>query len=94
MGMPLGGFVRVHSEQPFYSLHWYRGKGGVNAFAYNWGRETAWIHSPYRMVVRVWRKLRASRRVVATMLIPLWESATWWRLVVPEAAHFAEAVVD
>ncbi len=28
------------------------------------------------------------------MLIPLWESATWWRLVVPDAAHFAKAVVD
>ncbi len=37
----------------FYSLHWCRGTGGVNAFAYNWGGETAWIHSPYRMVGRV-----------------------------------------
>ncbi len=22
------------------------------------------------------------------MLIPLWESATWWRLVMPDAAHY------
>ncbi len=28
------------------------------------------------------------------MLIPLWESAPGWRIVVPDAAHFAEAVVD
>jgi hypothetical protein len=77
----------------FYSLHWCRGTGGVNAFAYNWGGETAWIHCPYRMVGRVWRKLQHDEGV-ATMLIPLWESATWWRLVVPDAAHFAEAVVD
>ena len=25
----------------FYSLHWCRGTEGVNAFAYNWGGETA-----------------------------------------------------
>jgi hypothetical protein len=25
------------------------------------------------------------------MSIPLWESATWWRLVAPDVAHFAEA---
>ncbi len=28
------------------------------------------------------------------MLIPLWESAAWWRLVALDVAHFAEAVVD
>ncbi len=28
------------------------------------------------------------------MLIPLWESAPWWQLVCPDAAHFAECVVD
>ena len=33
-------------------------------------------------------------RVTTTMLIPLWESATWWRLVVPDGAHFVEAVGD
>jgi hypothetical protein len=77
----------------FYSLHWCRGSGGVNAFAYNWSGETAWIHCPYRMVGRVWRKLEHDG-AIATMLIPLWESATWWRLVAPDVAHFVEAVVD
>ncbi len=28
------------------------------------------------------------------MMIPLWESAKLWRLVVPDGAHFAEAAVD
>jgi len=28
------------------------------------------------------------------MLIPAWESATWWRLVVPDGTNVAEAVVD
>ena len=28
------------------------------------------------------------------MLVPLWESATWWTLLVLDAIHFAKAVVD
>ncbi len=28
------------------------------------------------------------------MPIPLWESAPWWQLVCPDAAHLAECVVD
>ena len=31
---------------------------------------------------------------MATLLLPLWESATFWTLLVPDAIHFAEAVVD
>ena len=78
----------------FYSLHWYRGSGGVQSFAYDWGGEVAWIHCPYRMVGRVWRKLQHDGVIIATMLIPSWESATRWRLVVPDEVHFDEAVVD
>ena len=54
----------------FFSLHWCRGTGDVNAFAYNWGGETAWIHCPYRMVGHLWRKLQHDGGV-ASMLIPL-----------------------
>ena len=42
---------------------------------------------------RVWRQLQHDGGI-ATMVIPLWESAKWWRLVVPDVAHFVEAVVD
>ena len=44
------------------------------------------------MMGNVWRKLRHDG-TIAMMLIPLWESDTWWRLVVPDAAHFVKAVV-
>ena len=77
----------------FDSLHWCRGTRGENVFAYKWGGETAWIHCPYRTVGRVRQKLQHDGGV-ATMLISLWKSSTLWRLVVPEAAHFYEAVVD
>ena len=77
----------------FYSLHWCRGTAGVNAFAFNWGGESAWINCHFRLIGRVWRKLE-SDAATATVLVPLWESATWWTLLVPDAIHFAEAVVD
>jgi hypothetical protein len=41
----------------------------------------------------VQRKLQ-SDAAVATLLVPLWESATWWTPLVPDAIHFAEAVMD
>ncbi len=77
----------------FYSLHMCKGSEGVNAFAYDWSGVTAWIYCPYKIVGRVWEKSQHDG-AIATMLIPLRESATWWRLVVPDAAHFVEAVVD
>jgi hypothetical protein len=77
----------------FYSLHWCRGTAGVNAFAYFWGGELVWVNCPYRLLGRVWRKLKHDG-ATATVLVPLWESATWWGLVVPDGAHFSEEVVD
>ena len=76
-----------------YSLHWCRGTSGVNAFAFNWGGESAWANCPYILLGRVWRKME-SDAATASLLVPLWESATWWTLLVPDAIHFAEAVVD
>ena len=63
----------------FYSLHWCRGTLGVNAFGYSWSGENCWINAPYRVIGRVWRALR-EQNSVATILVPLWESSTWWHL--------------
>ncbi len=65
----------------------------MQAFAYEWRGEVTWIHCPYGMVGRVWQNLQHDG-VTATMQIPSWESATLWRLVVPDGAHFDEAAVD
>ena len=32
--------------------------------------------------------------MVATLIVPLWEFATWWGLVVPDSAHLAYELVD
>ncbi len=45
----------------FYSLHWYTGSRGVNAFAYDQGGGSGWIHCPYRILGRVLEKAGARR---------------------------------
>jgi hypothetical protein len=78
----------------FYSLHWCRGSAGCDAFAFAWGGEGAcWVNCPYRVLGRVWRKLR-SDGARATILVPLWESATWWGLLAPDGVHLSEEVID
>jgi len=42
----------------FYSLQWCRGSAGCDAFAFDWSGEVALVSFPYRMIRRVWRKLR------------------------------------
>ena len=82
-----------HQCAKFYSLHWCRGSAGVNAFGYCWTGENCWINCPYRLIGRVWRTLR-EQRAVASMLVPLWKSATWWQLIAPEVGHLSDRVVD
>ena len=77
----------------FYSLHWCRGTAGVNAFGFLWIGENCWINAPYRVIGRVWRSL-LEQGAVATILVPLWQSATWWLLIAPDAIHLSEFVVD
>ena len=48
---------------------------------------------PYRLLGRVWRKLKHDG-ATTTVLTPLRESTTWWGLVVPNGAYFSEKVVD
>jgi len=77
----------------FYSKHWCPGTAGINSFAYDWSSENSWINAPFRSVGQVWRKLRSSL-ASATILVPLWWSATWWNLIAPDSSHLSEFVVD
>ena len=77
----------------FFSLHWCPGTGGVDAFAYDWAVENPWINAPFRIIGRVWRRLRDSL-AAASMVIPHWSSATWWHLVAPDGIHLSEHITD
>ncbi len=52
-----------------------------------------WVSFPYRIIGRVWQKLR-QERVVAIIIVFFWESFAWWGLVVPDSAHLANEGVD
>ncbi len=80
-------------REKFYSLHWCRGAAGVNIFGFPWFGENCWANAPYMAIGRVWRALR-EQQAVATLLVPNWESSTWWYLVVPDGPHLSEYVVD
>jgi hypothetical protein len=77
----------------FYSLHWCRGTSGVNSFVFDWSADMCWIHPPFRLIGKVWRKLVA-QRARATIIVPLWTSSTWWHLIAPDAMHLSNHVVD
>ena len=96
LGTAFGRNVRskaINLYERYYSLQRCKGSGGVNATASNWGGETA----GYTALTGLWAECAAkavTRGAIATMLIPLWESATWRRLRVPDEAHFVDAVVE
>jgi hypothetical protein len=77
----------------FYSIHWCRKTSGVNAFGFDWSRDNCWINAPFRLIGKVWRKLM-TQNVKATIIVPLWTSATWWHLIAPDAFHLSEYVID
>ena len=77
----------------FYSMQWCRGSAGVNAFAFHWGFGPILIQCPYRLLGRVWRKLR-NDGAIATVLVPLWQLSTWWGLLAPNGVYFFEKVID
>ncbi len=79
--------------EKFYSLHWCRGKAKLNAFGFPWSGESCWANVPYKAIGRVWRALRG-KQAIATMLIPMWESSTWWHLVGPDGPYLPEYAVD
>ena len=57
--------------------------------------EKMWKPQPGRLERRQLHRSCGSRILAtATVLVPLWESATWWGLVVPDGGHFSEEVVD
>ena len=77
----------------FYSLHWCRGTSGVNCFGFDWSIDNGWIHPPFRVIGKIWRKLKMHGSK-ATIIVPLWTSATWWHLVAPDSVHLSKFVVD
>jgi len=76
-----------------YSLHWCRGTSGVNGFGFDWSFDNCWIHAPFRLIGKIWRKLK-EQGARATIIVPRWTSTTWWHLIAPDAIHLSKFIVD
>jgi hypothetical protein len=65
----------------------------VNGFGFDWTFDTCWFHAPFRLIGKIWRKLK-EQGARATIIVPLWTSTTWWHLIAPDAIHLSEFVAD
>ena len=77
----------------FYSLHWCRDTAGVNCFGFDWNVDSCWIHPPFQIIGRIWRK-KMRHGSKATSIVPLWASTTWWHLIAPDSVHLSNFIVD
>jgi hypothetical protein len=61
----------------FYSKFWCVGTSGVDAFAYDWGKEFAWVVPPPILISKVLSHVkRCQARCV--LVVPKWCSAPFW----------------
>jgi hypothetical protein len=67
-----------------------KGCSGVDAFAFEWSGELAYVAPPVSMVTRVIKKI-AITWMTGVLLIPLWKSAKFWSFAFPDGRHL---VVD
>ena len=76
----------------FNALYHCPGVEAVDCFTQDWKGENNWCNPPFGLVARLWSFMR-EQGIVATVIIPVWRSATWWPLVCMGGA-WSPAVVD
>ena len=76
----------------FNALYHCPGVEAVDCFAQQWQGENNWCNPPFGLMGRLWSLLR-EQRVEATVIMPVWRSATWWPLVCVNG-FWSPAVVD
>lgn len=66
---------------------------GVDAFTENWGYENNWICPPISLIGAVFRHMKLCK-ARGTIVVPVWESASFWPLLYPDGLHFPNFVKD
>jgi hypothetical protein len=72
----------------FFCYTFEKGCSGVDAFAFDWQGELAYLAPPVSLVVRCIRKIAVSC-MTGLLLIPLWQSARFWSFAFPDGRHLA-----
>ncbi|MCG8672764.1 MAG: hypothetical protein MI867_25410 [Pseudomonadales bacterium] len=80
-----------HLTPRFNSRFWCPGTAGVNAFAFDWGRENNWLNPPFSLIPKVLRHMRACA-ASGTLIVPRWVSRPWWPLLQPAPGRWAPFV--
>jgi hypothetical protein len=66
----------------------------INGFGFDWSLDNCLVHAPFRLMGKIWRKLKEQGARATIIIVPLWTSATLWHLIALDAIHLYEYVVD
>jgi hypothetical protein len=66
----------------FLSKYWCTGTAGVNAFAYSWAGEFAWLVPPPYLIISVLKHCEACK-AKGVLIAPKWPSAPFWSYIYP-----------
>ena len=61
----------------FNSKWWVPGTEGIDCFSQSWSGEVNWVVPPPGRVLECLHKIREDA-CIATLVIPVWKSATFW----------------
>ena len=75
----------------FFSFGKCPGSAGTDAFAQDWStKDWAWVCPPTNLIVDTLKKILATR-MKAVMVIPCWQTATFWPYICPDGVHLHAA---
>lgn len=90
----IDGFANAENAQisRFFSRFWVPGSAGVDAFAFDWSVENAWLVPPVHLIPRTLFHIMHCN-ASATLLVPKWPSSIFWPLICGDA-YFARNISD
>ena len=84
----------VNAKLPrFNSRFWNPGSEGIDAFVMDWHGENNYSCPPICLILRVLHHMR-NCKASGSLIVPLWQSATFWPMICPDGDRFASFIVD
>ena len=77
----------------FFSMLYSERAEGMDGLAQNWEDEHLWLFPPVSLVVPAIRKLCGSEGASGVLVCPLWRTASFFSVILPDGQHFANFVL-
>ena len=77
----------------FNSRWWVPGTEAVDSFTQNWSGDINWVVPPPNIIMKVIKKME-SDKCKTTLIIPKWESASFWPHVIQNNGKYKDFVKD